>query len=90
MYSCLWMKVMMVNKCCKFQSNICNGFDKTVNWYKTLNQGMTPRKDELKMSDTTLTELFLEAFISKRRHYQEIRLTFSKDLVEPQHRQIMV
>ena len=28
MYSCLLMEVMMVNKCGKFQSNICYGFDK--------------------------------------------------------------
>ena len=27
MYSCLLMEVMMVNKYCKFQSNICNGFE---------------------------------------------------------------
>ena len=38
MYSCLLMEVMMVNKRCKFQSNICNGFDKKMNWYKKLNQ----------------------------------------------------
>ena len=42
MYSCLLMEVMMVNKCCKFQRNICYGFDKKVNWYKKLNQGVTP------------------------------------------------
>ena len=29
--SCLLMEVMMLNKCCRFQSNICNGFDKKVN-----------------------------------------------------------
>ena len=28
MYSCLLMDVMMVNKCCKFQSNICNSSEK--------------------------------------------------------------
>ena len=37
-YSRLLIEVMMVNKCCKFQSNICNGFVKKVNWYKKLNQ----------------------------------------------------
>ena len=31
MYSCLLMEVMMVNKCCKFQSNIYTDFDKKVN-----------------------------------------------------------
>ena len=28
MYYCLLLEVMMVKKCCKFQSNICNGFEK--------------------------------------------------------------
>ena len=28
MYSCLLIEVMMVKKCCKFQSNICSGFEK--------------------------------------------------------------
>ena len=42
MYSCLLMEVLMVNKFCKIQSNIWNGFDKKVNWYKQLNQCVTP------------------------------------------------
>ena len=28
MYSCLLLEVMKVKKCCKFQSNICNGLKK--------------------------------------------------------------
>ena len=38
MDSCLLLEIMMVKKCCKFQSNICNGFEKKVNWNKKLNQ----------------------------------------------------
>ena len=37
MHSCLLMEVMMVKKCCKFQSNILLSWKK-VNWYKKLNQ----------------------------------------------------
>ena len=29
MYFCLLLEVMMTNKYCKFQSNICNGFEKS-------------------------------------------------------------
>ena len=34
----------MMNKCCKFQSNICNGFGKKWNWYKKLNQNSKSKK----------------------------------------------
>ena len=44
LYSCLLMKVMMANKCWKFQSNIDNGFKKQVNWYKQLNQTSRSKK----------------------------------------------
>ena len=35
---------MMVNKCFKFQSNISNGFEKNMVWYKTLNQNSKSKK----------------------------------------------
>ena len=37
-YSCLIMTIMTVDKNCKFQSNICNGFEKKVEWYEKRNQ----------------------------------------------------
>ena len=35
MFSCLLMKLLMVNKCCKFRSHICHGFERE--WIGTKN-----------------------------------------------------
>ena len=55
MYSCLLMKAMMVNMCCKFQSNISNGFE--IKWGGTKNLiKILSRKRDIILTKT-LTEL---------------------------------
>ena len=55
MYSCLLLEVMMVKKCCKFQSNICNGFGKKYIGTKNLTEILSQKRAII--STKILTEL---------------------------------
>ena len=56
MSSCLLMEVMMMNKCCKFQSCICNGLDKK--WIGTKNLTNILSRKRAIILTKTLKELF--------------------------------
>ena len=56
MYSGLLLEVMMVKKCCKFQSNICNGFENKKIGTKKINQNSKSKKghNSYKILDTVM------------------------------------